>query len=229
MKHTEDTRGIFPSATVIPLRDGVDGLEVLLLKRNPASSSSAGAWVFPGGLIEREDHADSVDADPIAAARRAAVREAAEEAGLQLKASELLPISRWTTPKNIFPKRFRTWFFLAKDPGQAVRIDNREILAHQWLTPAGALSARQQGEMELPPPTFVNLTLLLPYSDSETALAGMAGNPLAAFDPHFRKIPDGYCSLYAEDAAYEGGALDFPGPRHRLWLKSSGWRYEKRL
>ena len=229
MKHTEDTRGISPSATVIPLRDGVDGLEILLLKRNPDSTTSAGAWVFPGGLIEREDYTDSMDTDPIAAARRAAVREAGEEAGLQLKAPELLPISRWTTPKNIFPKRFRTWFFLAKDPGQAVRIDNREILAHRWLSPEDALAARQQKEIELPPPTFVNLTLLSAYVDSATALDGMAGNTLAAFDPRFRKIEDGYCSLYAEDAAYDGDALDFPGPRHRLWLRDSGWCYEKKL
>src|ERR1700733_5360238 len=37
------------AATVILLRGGADGLELLLVKRNPAARFMGGGWVFPGG------------------------------------------------------------------------------------------------------------------------------------------------------------------------------------
>ena len=37
------------AATVLLLRDGMEGLEVLLLKRHSASTDLGGAFVFPGG------------------------------------------------------------------------------------------------------------------------------------------------------------------------------------
>ena len=45
-----------PAATVVPLRDGPRGLEVLLLKRNEALVFAPGAWVFPGGRIDAGDY-----------------------------------------------------------------------------------------------------------------------------------------------------------------------------
>jgi 8-oxo-dGTP pyrophosphatase MutT (NUDIX family) len=44
-----------PSATVIPLRDAPEGLEVLLLQRARRDGSPSGHWVFPGGKIEDQD------------------------------------------------------------------------------------------------------------------------------------------------------------------------------
>jgi hypothetical protein len=35
------------------------------------------------------------------------------------------------------------------------------------------------------------------------------------------------CFLYGGDAAYEQGRIDAPGPRHRLWVRDSGWHYER--
>src|ERR671917_2192504 len=43
------------AASVIVLRGGGDGLEVLLLRRNPASRFMGGAWVFPGGAVDVSD------------------------------------------------------------------------------------------------------------------------------------------------------------------------------
>lgn len=51
-----------PSATVILLRDAGDSLETLLLRRNSQLAFHGGAWVFPGGRIDPEDHtADAPD------------------------------------------------------------------------------------------------------------------------------------------------------------------------
>src|SRR5437868_5628903 len=43
------------SATVVMLRDGPQGLEVFLLKRHGLSDVLGGAYVFPGGKVDRED------------------------------------------------------------------------------------------------------------------------------------------------------------------------------
>jgi 8-oxo-dGTP pyrophosphatase MutT (NUDIX family) len=50
------------AATVILVRDGPEGVEVLMLERHVASDFAAGAYVFPGGTL------DERDLDPAAAA-----------------------------------------------------------------------------------------------------------------------------------------------------------------
>ena len=86
-----------------------DGLEVLLGRRSSKLAFHGGAWVFPGGRIDPDDYGDDPD-DLDAAARRAAVREAKEEAGVDVDPDALVHLSNWTTPE-ISPKRFATWFF----------------------------------------------------------------------------------------------------------------------
>lgn len=44
-----------PAATVIMLRDGLDGLEVFLLKRHVLSDVLGGAFVFPDGKVDPQD------------------------------------------------------------------------------------------------------------------------------------------------------------------------------
>jgi len=90
-----------PSATLILVREGVEGMEVLLLQRHAASRGMAGMFVFPGGVLEREDGSpalaercsgpdDQGCSEPFGqtngglAFRVAAVRECFEEAGVLL-------------------------------------------------------------------------------------------------------------------------------------------------
>ena len=93
-----------PAATVVLLRDGDDGPEVLLAKRSSKLAFHGGAWVFPGGRVDPEDYADDVD-DEFAAARRAAAREALEEAGLHVDPDTLVHVSNWTTPASSIASR----------------------------------------------------------------------------------------------------------------------------
>lgn len=44
-----------PAATVVVLRDGIEGLEVLLVKRHSRSEVLGGAYVFPGGKLDEQD------------------------------------------------------------------------------------------------------------------------------------------------------------------------------
>jgi recombination protein RecT len=39
-----------PAATVLLVRDGATGIEVLMIRRN-ASTAFGGMWAFPGGVI----------------------------------------------------------------------------------------------------------------------------------------------------------------------------------
>ena len=45
------------AATVLIVRDGVDGLEVFMLRRNLRSDFVGGAYVFPGGAVDPPDRA----------------------------------------------------------------------------------------------------------------------------------------------------------------------------
>jgi glyoxylase-like metal-dependent hydrolase (beta-lactamase superfamily II)/8-oxo-dGTP pyrophosphatase MutT (NUDIX family) len=88
------------AATLILVRDGVAGMEVLLLRRVERSGDrSSGAFVFPGGTLDAADnrwHAQCTGLDDAQASRRldvasggldyyvAAIRECFEEAGVLL-------------------------------------------------------------------------------------------------------------------------------------------------
>ena len=92
-----------PAATVLLVRDSADGPEVLLLRRHGRSGFAAGAWVFPGGVVDGGDQdlalVERMDGPtPMQWAERlglpdpadavsfvvAAVREAFEETGILL-------------------------------------------------------------------------------------------------------------------------------------------------
>ena len=81
------------AATVLLVRDTADGLETLLLRRNSKLGFGGGMWVFPGGRVDPSDH----HADEEVAARNAAVREAQEEAGLDIDAAGL--VAFWKLPR----------------------------------------------------------------------------------------------------------------------------------
>lgn len=215
-----------PSATVILLRDAGDTVETLLLRRNAQLSFHGGAWVFPGGRIDPEDYVSGAESDIVTAARRAATREAYEEAGLVVTPADLIWLSHWTTPEGR-RERFSTWFFIATAGDDLVRIDGSEIHDHAWMRPAHALADQHAREIELPPPTFVTLTKLAAYRNAPAALSQLAESEPEIFTPRNHKVPGGICSLYAEDAGYVDGDISRPGRRHRLWMIDSGWRYEQ--
>jgi 8-oxo-dGTP pyrophosphatase MutT (NUDIX family) len=82
-----------PASTVLLLRDGPGGVEVLMVTRNVASDFASGALVFPGGRVDDADRGAAmlgasravpgVDAEAMAF-RVAAVRETFEEAHMLL-------------------------------------------------------------------------------------------------------------------------------------------------
>jgi len=240
---------------VVVLRDAIDGVEVLLLRRDRRLSFAGGMWVFPGGRIDAEDHDPPRAADPTThdpapdegtthdpaldegtthdaalevAARRAAVREAAEEAGLALAPNELRRWSHWTPPPQS-PKRFSTAFFVAPLPLGApeVAIDHGEIRDHLRVPPATVLELRDAGEVGLTPPTFITLSQLLPHRDVAAALAHARSlTTIEHFATRICVRDDEILALYHGDAGYGSGEVGTTGPRHRLTM-GTRWHYER--
>ena len=155
-----------PAATVILLRGDASGLEVLLVQRNPRSRFMGGAWVFPGGAVDRHE------GEGQAALRAAAVRELKEEAGIAIaEPDELVPFSRWITPAEV-KIRFDTWFYLAFAPdGREPRIDGSEIVDARWYTPAAALEASRADELFLVFPTIKHLEQLSQFPTARALVA----------------------------------------------------------
>jgi 8-oxo-dGTP pyrophosphatase MutT (NUDIX family) len=214
-----------PAATVVLVRNGGDGLETLLLRRN-SKIAFGGMWVFPGGRIEESDWHGLTPADELVAARRAAVRETREEAGLAIGEETLVALSHWSPPA-IAPKRFLTWFFLAPATSDTVTIDRGEIHEHVWLRPADALARRNALEIELAPPTWVTLEWLNAHRDVAASIAAAAARAPERFVTRIVGSPEGPVAIWHGDAAYVADEIDCEGPRHRLYMRANGWVYQR--
>jgi 8-oxo-dGTP pyrophosphatase MutT (NUDIX family) len=214
-----------PAATVVCLRDGHTGLEVLLARRSSKLAFHGGAWVFPGGRIDPGDYGDAPD-DLDRAARRAAVREAKEEAGIDVDPDSLAHLSNWTTPE-ISPKRFATWFFAGPVAGGDEVADGAETDALQWFRPDDALAAQRVGEIELAPPQYVTLLLLRDFATVADAMEAIDKAESIDYLPRIHFVDGaGAICIYSDDVAYDDlDQLDADGPRHRLYLRESGWEY----
>ena len=85
------------AATIVVVRNGAGGIEVLLSRRAERGDHNSGAWVFPGGIVDpgdRQAHGCCAGLDDAAASAQlglpahgldyyiAAVRECFEESGL---------------------------------------------------------------------------------------------------------------------------------------------------
>ncbi len=192
------------AATVVVVRDGAGGPEVLMLKRSSVGVF-ADMWVFPGGRVDDADGGQ----DEIGRARAAAVREAEEEVGLALDPARLVPFSHWTPPA-VLAKRYVTWFFVAPWGGDEVVVDGHEIVGYEWMPAAAALETARP----LAPPTYVTLHRLAEYA----SVAELAANPPEVERFVTRPSSDGAVPvmLWEGDAGYESADASVDGPRHRM-------------
>ena len=126
-----------------------------------------GAWVFPGGAVnEGETEAET------------AVREANEEASLELEADTLVPFSRWITPRQV-KVRFDTHFFVAPTPADAApKCDGAECVDLRWIGPRAALDAYKADELMLVFPTIKHLEQLAPFDTVDALLDHARGKEI---------------------------------------------------
>lgn len=199
-----------PAASAIVLRDGP--LELLMLRRHQGASFMPNAWVFPGGIAEQLDR-ELGHGDTLAAMRIAAVRETFEETGVWLGApledaedkrrrllagdldmrqllaeapvdlERLVWTSRWITPAGV-PKRFDTYFFLAKVARDVVAsAEQQEAVDVVWIDPAEALAKHAAGEMQMVFPTLRNLEALTGFDTADALMDSRRGATIEPIEP----------------------------------------------
>lgn len=92
---------------------------------------------------------------------------------LRLQTRQMLPWSRWITPRmpSISAKRFDTRFFVAAVPAdQEAHHDEHETTASVWLRPRTALEQYWSGQMELAPPQIMSLAQLARHDTVHSVL-----------------------------------------------------------
>jgi 8-oxo-dGTP pyrophosphatase MutT (NUDIX family) len=215
---------LVPAATIVLLRDTSAGPEALLLKRN-SKIAFGGMWAFPGGKVETADADPERPGEELHTARRAAVRETVEETGLVLDPAALVPFAHWVPPMTA-PRRFSTWFFVVTAPFEAgVVVDQSEIHEHAWRRPVECLAARDAGEIELAPPTWVSLWRFRGFDRVDDAVAHARASAPERFVTRI-VLGDSPVAMWEADAGYADGDLTQAGVRHRLLMDRGGWRYE---
>jgi len=178
----------WPAVSVLPLRNGSDGLEVFVQYRAATMDFAGGAVVFPGGRVlageptvpvpashrEAWSATDLPEADVLAAA---AIRELEEECGVRLAAGDLVPWDNWVTPPG-GRRRFDVAFYLtAAGPDQDWRNTTTEAVRVAWRRPSDVLREAAAATVRLMPPQVNQLTELAGLPDVATALE--AAPPIA--------------------------------------------------
>ncbi len=187
------------AASVIVVRDGGPGPEVLLVKRNPQARFMGGVWVFPGGAV------DAADGEGDEAHRAAAVRELIEEAGIGgIDAARLVKFSRWITPVEL-AVRFDTHFFIAELPaGQEPVVDGSECVDQAWFTAEAGLAAHAAGTILLVLPTIRQLEQLRGFASVDELIDHVRRRAVTTTLPRL-VITDGEATgvVIGGDAAYD--------------------------
>ena len=263
------------AASVLLLRDSDQGLQVLLMRRAQASQVLGGAYVFPGGKVDAEDHSpqalahlsetptglrDRLNEPTLDAARAAglfmaALREAFEECGVlagqqtdgpalaaqlrqqmdplgwhqslqetgrPLRTNDLLPWSRWITPRQpaVTNKRFDTRFFVARVcDDQVARHDNFETTDSVWLTPRQALTRYAAGDIDLVAPQIMSLYELKAHPTVEATLAEARQRAPALIEPHPFDQDGQRILCYPGDASHPVAQRAMRGPTRLLFTR----------
>ncbi|GGU23243.1 hypothetical protein GCM10007979_22800 [Nocardioides albus] len=133
------------------------------------------------------------EADRVALESRAlSLTELLTRRGLVLRTDLLAPWAAWTTP--VFePKRFATWFFVARLPeGQLTRDVSSESSSVLWLGVADAVAQVEAGELAMMPPTYLNCLEVASIGSEDEVLADAAGRTLTMFTPAVTAIDGGH-------------------------------------
>ncbi len=199
------------AATVILVRAEHEQLQLLMLRRSAASPFMPGAFVFPGGAVDSVDYErgeatgwndarlaaefrattpselavdqPAIGARDAHAVVHAAVRELAEEASIDVAAETLQLFSHWITPPSE-PRRYNTFFFIARAPSGALGTADRfETHDARWIAPSDALAAHRRGEMHLVFPTIKHLERIAAFGSVEALFAFAREKPIVTIMP----------------------------------------------
>jgi 8-oxo-dGTP pyrophosphatase MutT (NUDIX family) len=182
------------AASLIGVRDGSDGPEVLVIERTLDHRFLPGYVAFPGGAVDPADSslAERWFGDAKEASRAAAVRELVEEVGLAVTSEAivgvdrdrplarihdappsvgLLPeVARWIAPERV-PVRFDARYYAARMDDAADPVpDGVEAAKAWWASPGSLMSAWESGEVLFYWPTHFTMSAFADCRDAEEVL-----------------------------------------------------------
>jgi 8-oxo-dGTP pyrophosphatase MutT (NUDIX family) len=203
------------AATVVLLRDGESGLETFVMRRATTMAFAPRMHVFPGGRVDDIDFREEVrfvsgdvdalaargstDASGIAALYSCAIRETAEEVGIDLSVrddrgrllvdpSALPIIDHWVTPE-MEGHRYDVRFFAAEVRDGLARLTTTEADVAVWISPAEALAEFAAGRMAMLPPTESVLRRLATFASARAVIDDAPGRVVVPLIP--RRLVDG--------------------------------------
>jgi len=243
LNEIEVTEPVRDAASVILVRPhigGQSGLQAFMLRRSASTTVMNSAYVFPGGKVDPEDAHEKAlkeyrvpddaaqrinepDLDPALAAALfvAACRECEEECGVSLTADDLIPFSRWITPKTpaMMRRRFDTRFFLACLPPDASAIhDGVEADASEWMSPRDAIQAYCSVRITLAPPQIMTLAAISRFANYQELSDSLVDHLPPLIEPLGIKDADGGRTIcYPGDPRHAVREPAFAGPTRLLW------------
>src|ERR1700735_5524233 len=121
---------------------------------------------------------------------------------LYLALEALTVFARWITP-NIMPRRFDTWFYVAKAPEEQLAVcDGSETVDAEWIAPSEALRLGELGERTVIFPTRMNLLLLAEANSAEEAIVRARARELVTVEPQAGERDGGRVLILPPDAGY---------------------------
>lgn len=171
--------GTIDAASLLLLRPGDGGPELLMVERAATLVFGGGAFAFPGGRVDPADRAQA-GAFPAcqaeeAALRIAALRECAEETGIDLRSAlpdlaSMTLFARWSPPPGDTPRRFDARFYLVAAPATVAPVpDGGEIVRAFWARPRDILARCDAGDGRVLFPTRRLLERLARFACYEEA------------------------------------------------------------
>jgi 8-oxo-dGTP pyrophosphatase MutT (NUDIX family) len=199
------------AATVLLLRDGAEGPEVHVMVRHHGMAFAGGMVAFPGGGVEPSDTAAipadwparlGAEPDVAAAVVGAVLREVEEETGVVLTLDDLGLWDAWTTPE-FEPRRYRTWFFVARLPdGQEALELSTESTSVHWASAQQALARVESGEWRMLPPTYLSVRRLGTFGSVAEVLDVARKASVEMFTPSLDSerltVPDWAVALFGD-------------------------------
>lgn len=140
--------------------------------------------------------------------------------GLQMQSSQVVPWSRWITPRvpTVSNKRFDTRFFAALAPTeQEARHDEHEATELVWLSPRQALEHYWQRQIELAPPQIMTLAHLARFERVTDLLERACSTPPALIEPQPFELEGERAVCYPGDAHHSVAEPAWPGPTRLIY------------
>jgi 8-oxo-dGTP pyrophosphatase MutT (NUDIX family) len=155
----------------------------------------------PDGAPFKGDERAAAARDDIGRDRRPFL-DLIKELDLYIDLEALTVFAHWITPP-MTPRRFDTWFYVAKAPEAQLAVsDGSETVDAEWISPHEALRLGKAGERTVIFPTRMNLQMLGEARNAEDAVARARAREIVTVEPQLAMRDGERVLILPPDAGY---------------------------